>query len=469
MGTPTNLKYRELPTTSIHKCLNQLQSETSLITVIIALTRGHPRPLALTTMRTPSLTTDQYVRNLLSSCEANLDPSASQSNMTVPRSSQLSLVSPDNTDSGSLRQLPPPSSQRVPDTLQQQRQAAVHRVQLGRVQEASQRLNRKLVMCQEWEDPWWSADRIVEYETPGPDPLVNDEFDDPDAEEALLEAERLTLQSPFQSPTESRFERLARRQTHELSHNTSAPTNSKGSQFPLFASDRVGLGGRHATFYLHTLKADVTGHMATLLNSAKLLEQSTTSLESAMRMEDIISMLFLTSRENSKQKTFTVSALDKPAQGRLGAALVRLIATFCQCRELPITRGTTSANMVTWSQAISTDRLLEGLTHLVTTCGQAAWHLQIKASFLRTLKNIHQEIGACSTTPSRTPPTTCSDSTKPSRTCLTSPPEGSSYTGTVTPRSESGYWGLYRMESKRSSSPPTVEPRTPKKCRQLTD
>ena len=146
-----------------------------------------------------------------------------------------------------------------------------------------------------------------------------------------------------------------------------------------------------------SLNLDMIGHTSGLLNASKLLAQSTTYPESAMRMADIIFIVSSTSSGSSTSKTCTDSASDHLKMIRAESALSKLIATYCQLRAHPSTFGTTRQNTVMSYPQTASDLVLEDLMSLATTCGQEAWLKQTKHSFLKTLAAILREISSCST------------------------------------------------------------------------
>lgn len=194
-----------------------------------------------------------------------------------------------------------------------------------------------------------------------------------------------------------------------------------------------------------------TGHGKHLQNYAELLTQSTTLVESAMKMGAIISIVSSISTENSKQKMYTGSVLAPPDQVRAQAALDTLIATYCLFRERLSTFGTMSQSMEILSTLHSKDHLLEVLTQHARTCGQEAFHSQQKASFLRTLKIILRATGSCSTDRSITPQTASTVQRWRPQECRITKPKASKSTGRPTQRQDDGYWRAYATRSIESN------------------
>lgn len=293
--------------------------------------------------------------------------------------------------------------------------------------------------------------------------MSEDEFDDAYTTEVEAEMDRVWAElSPARQEERETIAHHPPPQTQSSSPTIYGRTRSRVSESPVFARDLEELVGQPDTSYLRILNLVTPGLSASLLNYARLLTQSTTSHESATRMEDIISTLFSTSHGSSKPKMFTDSALDEPDLVPLGRALARLTATYFQCLEHPSTPGTMSRNMVTSLRVISTDHLLGGLTQLVTICGPEVWHLQLKQSFLRTLASTVREISAFTPGRSSSLQRTSMARTGPNQTSPTWRRGGSRSTGTDTHQSESGSSEASPTPSKRSS-PLVEDPHTPKR------
>ena len=259
-----------------------------------------------------------------------------------------------------------------------------------------------------------------------------------------------------------RFEELALRQTHSSSPIISAKMTSKELGSLAHALDLGDPDGLVDLCCLRTLNVATPGRMMKLLNLAKRLTSSTTSVESSTRMADIIFTLCSTSVGSSRLKMSTDFAWEHGGQARTEHALDKLIAIFCQSFERRSTPGTMLENMETSSRVISTGLLLGGLTQLETISGQEAWLCQQKTHFLRMLKSILQEITVSTRLPSNPPRIPSLESLEDNLTCLNWSQEDSQSTGIATRLSEGGYWGAYRAALKRSS-PPAQVPHTPKK------
>lgn len=294
--------------------------------------------------------------------------------------------------------------------------------------------------------------QIYEDETAAPSSQMTVIPDTPPARQPLREVE---LDSPFVSPPA--------RLTHSSSPSTSEEMNVE--EWDSQGSDKEQ---DDSALLLDTSCSRIprvvnTGHGKHLQNYAELLTQSTTLVESAMKMGAIISIVSSISTENSKQKMCTDSVLAPPDQVRAQAALDTLIATYCLFRERLSTFGTMSQSMEILSTLHSKDHLLGVLTQHARTCGQEAFHSQQKASFLRTLKIILRATGSCSTDRSITPQTAYTVQRWRPQECRITKPKASKSTGRPTQRQDDGYWRAYATRSIESDDWRETTPTPPSK------
>lgn len=210
---------------------------------------------------------------------------------------------------------------------------------------------------------------------------------------------------------------------------------------PVFSSSRI-------------LRAATIGRTNSLSTLSRILVESTTYHESATRMAAIISIVSSTLNESSNSKTSIVSALDRLKEMRAEAALAKLIATYSQFREHPLTRGTMSESTVTSLRQLSRDPVPGDLMSLATTCTQAAWLFQTKGSFLKTLGNIQRETLSYST--ARSVNLGTRHTARPTRiqTSRKSRPTVSTFTGNAIPTSGGGSWRASQTRSPESSPCP---------------
>lgn len=186
-------------------------------------------------------------------------------------------------------------------------------------------------------------------------------------------------------------------QTPSRSQTTSEPENSPDAESQENDSEQENHVSLPDISSSRSLNLDMIGHTNALLSASRLLAQSTTYLESAMRMADIIFIVSSTSNESSTSKTSTDSASDHLKMIRAESALLKIIATYCQLQRHPSTLGTTRESTGTSYPQTASDLVLEDLTSLAMICGQGAWLKQTKHSFLKTLAVILREISSCST------------------------------------------------------------------------
>lgn len=192
--------------------------------------------------------------------------------------------------------------------------------------------------------------------------------------------------------------------THSKSQTTSEAESWPDSDCPASDLDLENRDGRPDISSLLPLKVVSTGRINNLLIFAKRLVQSTEYHENSMLMEDIIFTLSSTSNENSNSRTVIDSAWENDQETRVQSARLKLIVTYYQLRAHPSTLGTMLESTEISSPTTARDHALADLTQLETTCGQAAWLLQTKKSFLKTCKSILRETLFCSTNRSQRTP-----------------------------------------------------------------
>lgn len=270
--------------------------------------------------------------------------------------------------------------------------------------------------------------------------------------ENLNEGSRM-LGADTWSQTPSDFEAF-RHQTPFKSRNTSTGTKSEVLVSQESDKEQDEQDGLPVFSCSRTLRAATIGRTNALSTLSRILVESTTYHESAMRMSAIISIVSSISSESSNSKMYISSALDRLKEIRAEAALVKLIATYSRFREHPLTRGTMLESTVMSLRRTSNVHVPGDLTSLATTCTQAAWLFQTKGSFLKTLGNIQRETLSYSTAKSENLGTKRSAKTSQVPTYRKSKRTGSTSIGNATPKSDDGSWRASRTRSPESSPCP---------------